>query len=82
MKAKDWLELTKPDRAIVLDQVVERQHKSKRPVTVLDWNLRLQEVLERTALYDMGLMEEEQNTAYQQRLVMNRMVLEAEKERA
>lgn len=59
MKVKDWLELTKPDRTIVLNQVVEQQQKSKRPVTTSDWNLRLQEVLERIALYDMSFMEEE-----------------------
>lgn len=58
MKVKDWLELTKPDRTIVLDQIVEQQQKNKRPVTTSDWNLRLQEVLERIALYDMSLMEE------------------------
>jgi hypothetical protein len=40
--------------------------------------MRLQEVLEQTAEYDMSLMDSEQNEAYQQRLELNRILLEME----
>lgn len=45
----------------------------------MDWNMRLQEVLERTAAYDMSLMDETQNAAYEQRLQANRKALEMKK---
>jgi hypothetical protein len=48
-------------------------------VNSLDWNLRLQEVLERTAEYDMSLMDDEQNRAYAERLLLNRKALEIKK---
>ncbi|AMA72902.1 hypothetical protein ACH33_08555 [Aneurinibacillus sp. XH2] len=44
----------------------------------VSWNMRLQEVLEQTAEYDMSLMDSEQNQAYQQRLELNRILLEME----
>ncbi|MBN6186436.1 hypothetical protein JQN58_05470 [Aneurinibacillus sp. BA2021] len=44
----------------------------------MNWNMRLQEVLENTAGYDMSLMDAEQNVAYQHRLVLNRISLEME----
>jgi hypothetical protein len=79
MKAGQWLELTMTDRAIVLDQVAEQQQVTGRPATALDWNMRMQEVLERTAEYDMSLMPAEQNAAYQKRLIENRIRLQKEK---
>jgi hypothetical protein len=79
MKAGQWLELTMTDRAIVLDQVAEQQQVTGRPATALDWNMRMQEVLERTAEYDMSLMPTEQNAAYQKRLIENRIRLQKEK---
>jgi outer membrane protein TolC len=57
-----------------------KPNEQKRQLTMLERNLKLQEVLERTAAYDMSLMDAEQNEAYLQRLVMNRIALEAEKE--
>ncbi|ERI06493.1 hypothetical protein HMPREF0083_05335 [Aneurinibacillus aneurinilyticus ATCC 12856] len=42
----------------------------------MNWNMRMQEVLERTAGYDMSLMDAEQNEAYQHRLELNRIELE------
>ncbi|AMA74326.1 MULTISPECIES: hypothetical protein [Aneurinibacillus] len=42
----------------------------------MSWNMRMQEVLERTADYDMSLMDAEQNEAYQHRLELNRIKLE------
>jgi hypothetical protein len=47
--------------------------------TTHDWNMRLQEVLERTAAYDMSLMDDEQNAAYAERLLQNRKALEIKK---
>jgi hypothetical protein len=47
--------------------------------TTHDWNMRLQEVLERTAEYDMSLMDDEQNRAYAERLLLNRKALEIKK---
>ncbi|MED4727030.1 hypothetical protein P9597_02550 [Aneurinibacillus migulanus] len=42
----------------------------------MNWNMRMQEVLERTAGYDMSLMDTEQNEAYKRRLELNRIELE------
>jgi hypothetical protein len=53
--------------------------KRYRSMTALEANLRLQDILERTAVYDMSLMPEEQNKAYQERLWQNRMMLEKKK---
>jgi hypothetical protein len=79
MKPKDWLELTMPERTLVLEQISEQQKATGRAVTSLEINLRLQEVLERTAAYDMSLMDEEQNQAYMERLRENRERLEKKK---
>lgn len=57
----------------------EQKPAHKRPLTMLEKNLKLQEVLERTADYDMSLMDAKQNEAYLERLMMNRIALEAEK---
>ncbi|GED14819.1 hypothetical protein [Aneurinibacillus migulanus] len=56
-----------------------KSREQKSPLTILEQNLNIQEVLERTMLYDMSLMDAEQNEAYLERLVMNRIALEAEK---
>lgn len=47
----------------------------------MDWNMRLQEVLERTTSYDMSfpMMDDEQNAAYAERLQANRKALEMKK---
>ncbi len=45
----------------------------------MTWNERLQEVLERTAPYDMSFMNDEQKEAYQQRLDLNRIALGMDK---
>ncbi|WP_027416491.1 hypothetical protein [Aneurinibacillus terranovensis] len=42
-------------------------------------SLGIQEVLERTAEYDMSLMDEKQNAAYAKRLIENRERLEMKK---
>lgn len=79
MKVGQWIDLTMTDRAVVLDQVAEQQKVTGKAVTALDWNLRVQEVLERTAAYDMSLMDEEQNAAYEDRLWINRQLLDMKK---
>ncbi|WP_276918266.1 hypothetical protein [Aneurinibacillus aneurinilyticus] len=44
----------------------------------MSWNMREQEVLERTAAYDMSFMNDEQKEACRQRLMLNRIKLEME----
>ncbi|BAU29781.1 hypothetical protein DFP93_106160 [Aneurinibacillus soli] len=77
MTVKNWIELM--SNLLMLEQVAEQQRITGKVVAALNWNVRMQEVLERTAAYDMSLMNEEQNAAYTERLQMNRMMLDMKK---
>lgn len=74
---KNWLELMA--NLLILEQITEQQRITGKVAAALNWNVRMQEVLERTAAYDMSLMNEEQNVAYTERLRMNRMMLDMKK---
>lgn len=66
-------------RVLVLKQAADRQRVIGKAIVALNWNIKMQEVLERTAAYDMSLMDEEQNEAYEERLQVNRMMLDMKK---
>jgi hypothetical protein len=57
----------------------EKAYKQYEELKKLYWNLEMQKVLEKTAIYDMSLMSPEQNIAYQRRLDENRMNLRKRK---